>query len=286
MIIKSRVTGKWVLSVFENFRIDRLLPKYTPKKEDKDGIFFKNTDDVLSSAVVNMSSWRVSDNGGYEKTPWKLKLLWRIEKFLGLSPAKREVVPSGKMNPLEILLSVHGSLKEAQDYINRLNLYDEVIKQAKEAGQIARLEQLMIARKIVQLESMLIAAGFGKYMSEDTAVEFATKCQKGLRLDWVCNFTRPIPPDILAKKVEIDRLQVFDNYVIMHYDPDAQAFALTKQQEEAKKDPILFGVIEGVRKLYYIGDWKDDVCSLTMEEVETVLGRSLPEIDKDPTLEA
>lgn len=78
---------------------------------------------------------------------------------------------------------------------------------------------------------------------------------------------------------------VFDNYVVMHYDPRGEAFVLTKAQEEAKKDPILFGVVKDVRKLYFIGDWKDDECSLTMDEVETVLGRKSSVISDDPSKE-
>ena len=69
------------------------------------------------------------------------------------------------------------------------------------------------------------------------------------------------------------------------YDPTGKVFVLTKAQEIAKKDPILFGVIEDVRKLYFIGDWKSDECDLTMDEVAKVLGHGASEIHEDPTRE-
>jgi hypothetical protein len=78
---------------------------------------------------------------------------------------------------------------------------------------------------------------------------------------------------------------VFDNYALLHYDPKAKAFSLTAAQEAAKRDPILFGLIEGVRKLYFVADWKDDECDLTMDEVARVLGHGPGEIGIDPTRE-
>lgn len=47
------------------------------------------------------------------------------------------------------------------------------------------------------------------------------------------------------------------------------------------KDPILFGVMEHSRKLYYIGDWKDEYCDLTLEDMFTSLGEKVLEINND-----
>ena len=109
--------------------------------------------------------------------------------------------------------------------------------------------------------------------------------EKGLRLDWVANFGRPIPAEVLARKVEADALKMFDNYVVLHYDPKESAFVLTPDEVARRKDPILFGLLENSRKLYFIGDWKDDQCDLTMDEVAKVLGHQAGEIPEDPTKE-
>ena len=295
MISKSRVTGKWVLDVFERFETDRHLPKHAPKSNVQSGnsINFKNDFSGPEDSVgwsTPVSNWGIVENrkdanGGKYNLGWRRRLVMGLEKLLKINKHQPQN-PSGNVDPMKILLSVRGSLKEAQDYTTRINLYDETIKQAKAAGQTARVEQLVAARKIIQHESLLISTGFKQYLSEDTVIEFAEKCQKGFRLDWVKNFVRPIPLEVIASKNEADKLMVFDNYVIMHYDPKETAFALTKQQEAAKKDPILFGVIEGVRKLYFIGDWKDDECALTMEEVAKVLGKPSSEINDDPTIDS
>jgi hypothetical protein len=294
MIIKSRVTGKHVLSIFENFTVDRTLPKN--KKEQTESNYNNMNIGFSSSDDVEMSQWSSPaffDNVGVKNSSggvsfwnrgWRASILSSVEKILGMR--KKPEPTSGNHDPMKILLSVRGSLKEAKDYTGRLTHYDDAIKQAVKAGQKARMEKLVSARDIVKHESLLLATGFKQYMSEDTAIDFALKCQKGLRLDWITNFARPIPAEVIERKVEADGLKIFDNYVVLHYDPREQAFALTKAQEEAKKDPILFGVVKDVRKLYFIGDWMDDECSLTMAEVATVLGRETEQINEDPSVEA
>jgi hypothetical protein len=44
-----------------------------------------------------------------------------------------------------------------------------------------------------------------------------------------------------------------------------------KVEEEKKKDPILFGVIQNSRKLYFIGDWTDEFCDLTLDKMMEII---------------
>lgn len=302
MITKSRVTGAWALEVLESFRMDRSLPKFAASKPRQKDINSKFQSSDSGPDQISMSedsfnvnqSWEPSvpnvwmnDNGeaktvGGSRYDIRHRFVDALSRLLRIHKRERT---SGTIDPLRILLSVRGSLTAIRDYVDRVTTYDAVIQQAKATGQKARMEHLLKARQTVQFESMLLAAGFKQYLSEAQVIDFALKCQKGLRLDWITNFTRPIPLDVASKKAEADALKVFDNYVILHYDPKGQAFALTAAQEKAKKDPILFGMIDGVRKLYFIGDWKDDECDLTMAEIATVLGNPASEIGIDPTRE-
>jgi len=43
-----------------------------------------------------------------------------------------------------------------------------------------------------------------KYLTEAQVVEFASKCMKGLRLDWVANFARAIPDEVVRRKQDAD----------------------------------------------------------------------------------
>jgi hypothetical protein len=80
-------------------------------------------------------------------------------------------------------------------------------------------------------------------------------------------------------KKEIDDRKIFDNYVVLHYDPKDNGEGLSKAEIEKKKDPILFGLIKNSRKLYYVADWKDEYCDLTLEEMFNVLGEKVLKIN-------
>lgn len=45
-----------------------------------------------------------------------------------------------------------------------------------------------------------------------------------------------------------------------------------KKRYLSKKDPILFGLMTERRVLYFVGDWVDDFCNLTLDQIADVLG--------------
>jgi len=122
-----------------------------------------------------------------------------------------------------------------------------------------------------------------KFVTEKQIMELydKTETSKNLKLTWVENFGRIIPDAILKAKEIADEKKIFDNYVILHYDPENNGEALTKKEIEKKKDPILFGVFRKSRKLYYIADWKDEYCDLTLDEMFNTLGDTVGEINNE-----
>ena len=142
----------------------------------------------------------------------------------------------------------------------------------KQAGQQALFEQLTAGLNAYKMETQLLALGLPKYVEEKDLVAFYKQSKRGLRLDWIRNFTRQIPREILDKKVRADEIGIFDNYVVLHYDPAAKSFAETEAEKAARKDPILFGLMEGCRRLYHVGDWKDEFCDLTLDQIADAMG--------------
>lgn len=164
-----------------------------------------------------------------------------------------------------------------QKYINRVKEYQNMIIRVDKTGQEALKEQLFTDLCVNKYESALYAANIYRVVTEEQLVKFAKKCPKGLSLTYITNFMHVIPDEVIKAKETIDKLEVFDNYVILHYDPDKKGYKMTEKEKEQeykrKKDPILFGVIAGVRKLYYIGDWIDEYCDLTLETIVDTLGK-------------
>ena len=80
-------------------------------------------------------------------------------------------------------------------------------------------------------------------------------------------------------KKDVDERKIFDNYVVLHYDPKENGEKLTKKEKEKKKDPILFGVIKNSKKLYFVADWKDEYCDLTLDEMFKILKEKVLKIN-------
>ena len=126
------------------------------------------------------------------------------------------------------------------------------------------------------LRIVLAQNGFDRFISEVDAIEFFSKTDRGVRLDYVANYCKTIPADVSEKKFKADELNIFDNYAVMHYDPSVEAFRMSDSDEKAvakHRDPILFGLIDGSKKLYFIGDWITSEDDLTLDKIMMALER-------------
>lgn len=173
------------------------------------------------------------------------------------------------------------SLESANGYINRVSKYLRAIHKASSIGQTALVSKL--AREMVgnKYESFLAAEGYYYVVKEEDVVKFARKSEKGIAIDYIKNFARPIPDEVADKIVKANALEIFDNYVIMHYDPESKSYMDTPKEEAKRRDPIVFGVIAGSRKLYYITDWIDEYCDLTLEKFVDTIGISKDDLVED-----
>ena len=179
----------------------------------------------------------------------------------------------------DIFSEVHVEVGKEREFVNRVRIYCDLITKARKLGQTAQEEKLLRALVVHIYESVLAVSGFNKYIDLKQLQDLQKKCTRLLDLDYLSNFTRIIPSDVAEKKIKADELHVFDNYVVLHYDPTgAMNTAMTESEQlremERKADPVLFGVIEGSTKLYYIGDWIDEYCDLTWEQIVEKIGSS------------
>lgn len=160
-------------------------------------------------------------------------------------------------------------LKKSETLVDN---YLRSIARAESFGQTALADQLKDQVEAVRQEAKLIEGGIEEYLDSEQVESLVAKSERGIEIDFVRNFTRPIPVELLEKKLKLDEAKLFDAYVVMHYDPKKKNSQLTKQEIEKKKDPILFGLIRGSDRFYYIGDWVDEHCDLTLREAVEILG--------------
>lgn len=261
--------------------VDKTLPKYDGDevKEKVDLSHIKNTvwfseagesDPDLFTFVPNATEGSNGEKSGKFNFDWIRKFFKTEEKF--------------EMSILDFFSQVKLSSKKAQDdYVNRVDEYAQLLVSANDMGQTALCDKIKEKINLYKYESILHAEGRLYKITEEQIVEFAKKTERGLRLDYIKNFTRVIPSDVQKEKKKADKLKVFDNYVILHYDPLKKNVAPTAKEKEAdrqkKADPILFGVIAESHDLYYITDWVDDTCDLTLDEFVKVMGIKKDELE-------
>ena len=165
--------------------------------------------------------------------------------------------------------------ESVETYTNRILGYIIALKNAETTGQKALKEKLLRNIVINRYESILYARGIYHVVFESELLEFYKKSEKGVDLTYIKNFVRPLPNEVVMKIQEMNQLEIFDNYVILHYDPEKKSYQQTleekKREYQKRRDPILFGVIQGSDKLYYITDWVDEYCDLTLDKFAEVL---------------
>ena len=200
-----------------------------------------------------------------EEQPKKEGLLKRIRKKLS---KKEKQTVSYEMDAIQFFENVKLTSKESMDtYRDRVEKYLSMLHSAKIAGQQALSEKLAREMFVNKYEAELYAYGLYYAVTEEQLVDFANKTEKGVSLIYLNNFTRLLPPDVIKRLEEMNKLEVFDNYAVLTYDPNGTKKGETEAEREKRKDPILFGLIAGSHKLYYICDWIDEKCDLTLQQL-------------------
>lgn len=293
---------KTKLLIFEDFRVDENLPKFRPPElpplELPDEVkampgaaattkYLEAMQERRSQGAVDRS-WRPGGVvlrqariGGFREGTLIQATMPGERWFLRLARMTGDAVKDAwaklTQPPPEVAIpALFNAVKMTAlelEMLDKVDLgYTEAIERAQANGQTALVEELKNALEGVRAEAWLLALGHARYLTEEAVVEFALNCPKGLRLDWVENFARAIPGEITEKKVQLDARGIFDNYVVLHYDPGVKAYRETEAQKAARRDPILFGVMRGRRRLYFIGDWIDEVCDLTWDQIAAQIG--------------
>ena len=230
-----------------------------------------NSYDDSESAQIRHTIKEISEK--LNRQPW-YKRIW---KSVTKNNIKDNIEKEQPMDALKFFSLIKASSKESVAvYKDRVSKYLTAIHNATNIGQTALQEELIRGLITNRYESVLYAEGCYYAVTEEQVAKFASQCEKGLKMTYLKNFARPIPNDVIDKIAKMNELEVFDNYVVLYYDPDGTVYKETAYEEAKRRDPIIFGVIAGSKKLYYVADWIDEYCDLTLDAFVDALG-----IEKD-----
>lgn len=312
------IGGKPKLRVFEDFFVEEELPKWRKiavklEEEDKRNSSKEGdyaTDTSFGSAFTNNGS--ISDkrterellrNAKHErrnyvnrvsrafdtdsviistnKKSWFRRML---DKFASSPKVKEEIgEPADKVFD-DIKTAMMAPTNE--ELLRAKKVVDTVENQLKVSGQYEIAEKVNGSRGVLEAELALVSSGQLKYISEEQIIKFMLLSERGMRLEYLRYYSNILPSEVAKRKIVFDGLLVFDNYCVLYYDGGAPKFSLIKEviddQERLKRrDPILFGMIKGSRKLYYVTDWVTDDDDLTLEKLETVIGEKAHDLSHD-----
>jgi hypothetical protein len=165
---------------------------------------------------------------------------------------------------------VKSSLNEVQkdELITRLDKLTHIMQLAHDNEQIALKEhvQRQIAGVVMQQEADV--RGYGKYVTRETIDKFRHQVEfRTPELTELKNFPRVIPPEPAEKLREAKEAKIFDSFWVLSWNPKQEQLETVKDRV-IKKDPILFGCFDFDKDtFYFVCDWIDEVCDLTLDKM-------------------
>ena len=152
-------------------------------------------------------------------------------------------------------------------------------------GQEALSEQFLKRLIKETRESEMYALGYKIFIEKEFLEKFRHKVKgRGISITTLKNYTRVIPKKNQKEIMKAIKSKLFDRIEIVHYDEDGEGSKMTSEEE--RKDPIAFGRILESNRYYFITDWEDKYCDLTLDDIVDKLGLDDEKItlSKNPSL--
>ncbi len=150
------------------------------------------------------------------------------------------------------------TVEEVEDLRARVARAVARANEAKEMGQFDLHEELLSTAAGWVLEQQAAAAGAGRWIERAMVHEVVrlTASKHRLMMTELSRFPRVIPDDIRLKIKAFK--PIFSDFTILFTDPKGVV---------KNKDPILFGTIRCFpERLYFVADWVDEYCDLTIDK--------------------
>lgn len=188
----------------------------------------------------------------------------------------------GFISPKEYFNSVKGFKHESTkaDIEKYAAVQDTLMKKALITGQKEQLAKLKFISTCLKKEAVLIDYGITSFVYKEDILAYADKISdKSIHITELENFPREVPDEVVEQIAKLKEAKLFDQYFIVYTDY-AEMEPELKAKVQKERDPILFGTFvdshsHGVKMLhnrfYYIADWEDEYCDLTLSKmVETM----------------
>ena len=159
------------------------------------------------------------------------------------------------------------SLIENRNFKKRMDKLEELADKFMKTGQEAMSDGAVRQFLVLSREAAIYACGFKKFLTQEHVSKYQYKLKGAtLKQTPLKNFARVLPKSVAKIIKNCIEKKLFDDYVVFHLDNKGQV-ETEKEKIERKRDPILFGKLEGSDKLYLIVDWEDELDDLRLSDI-------------------
>lgn len=187
---------------------------------------------------------------------------------------------NNQLTPLELMKMIKNS-KEKTTEETLINFYNVCLQKLEKyitTGQIDAAKKVKFLIDNVEKEKKLLELGIDTFVYfKDISDYIENVKDKQLSIIELSRYEREIPDEIADVVAMCKENNLFDEYMILFTDYNKEMSKKTKKQDR-EKDPILFGIFLSKDKttacprFYYLGDWEDEYCDLTLERMLAKIG--------------
>lgn len=151
-----------------------------------------------------------------------------------------------------------------------------LLKKTKITGQTSAAKKIFDQYSLIMRELKAASFGFNTIVYKSDIEKFIDKISKNpVKIIELHKYSREVDDSVMDKLILAKENELFDEYYVIFTDYSMKE---TKKvaKERRDKDPILFGAFKSQDKnnipeerFFYIGDWVDEYCELTLEEMLT-----------------
>lgn len=183
---------------------------------------------------------------------------------------------SGKITiePKVFFEFIKGSLSanELEKLTENLLRFKQILEITTKTGQLALRENARDSIIKIIREQQAAVEGYSRYVNQSTISDFLRNVEGRVAyLKPFSEFPRLLPDDVWSKLEKAQTSGIFEEFWILYLDYSKESSTLKSTSTKIKeKDPILFGkVMKDSLKLFYIADWIDEYCDLTLDKFIT-----------------
>lgn len=191
------------------------------------------------------------------------------------------------LNPSEYFEIIKGRRSKITDE-DLQQFYDNaliLINKYKITGQKEGMKKLIFLIETVEKEREVVKTGINTFVYKDDIEDYIDNVAEDVvKIIELENYEREIPDDIVKVLENLKAKNLFDKFYVVFTDYTGKTERKVERARRAK-DPILFGTFQDkktrtlVERFYFIGDWVDEYCDLTLDKMVSQVKKS-----KDKTI--